>query len=135
MPTVTLSRAETIIEAALAEAARRDLAVSAAVVDAGGHLVAFRRMDGAEIAGPTLAVDKAYTAVALSSTTADLALETQPGRPLYGIQANGGGRFVIFGGGVPLRDGDAIVGGVGISGAADPADDDACARAGAAAFS
>ncbi|GMA96236.1 hypothetical protein GCM10025881_30600 [Pseudolysinimonas kribbensis] len=79
MPVVTLARAEAILDAALAEAARHDLAVSAAVVDAGGHLVAFRRMDGAEIAGPALAVDKAYTAIALSGSTADLAAEAQPG--------------------------------------------------------
>ena len=41
--------------------------VSVAVVDAGGHLVAFTRMDGAEIAGPVLARDKAFTAVPLWS--------------------------------------------------------------------
>ncbi|GAA2089029.1 hypothetical protein GCM10009840_29320 [Pseudolysinimonas kribbensis] len=134
MPVVTLARAEAILDAALAEAARHDLAVSAAVVDAGGHLVAFRRMDGAEIAGPALAVDKAYTAIALSGSTADLAAEAQPGGALFGIQSTGGGRFVVFGGGVPVRDGDLIVGGVGVSGAPDPAVDDACARAGAAAF-
>lgn len=134
MPAVTLARAQAVIDAALAAAADRDLAVSAAVVDAGGHLVAFRRMDGAEIAGPVLAVDKAYTAVALSGSTAELAPEVQPGGPLFGIQSAGGGRFVVIGGGVPLRDGDLIVGGVGVSGAPDPAVDDACARAGAAAF-
>jgi uncharacterized protein GlcG (DUF336 family) len=135
VPAVTLARADAMIDAVLAEAARRDLALSAAVVDAGGHLVAFRRMDGAEIAGPALAIDKAYTAVALSGSTADLAADAQPGGALFGIQSTGGGRFVVFGGGVPLRDGDAVVGGVGVSGAPDPALDDACARAGAAAFS
>ncbi|MDQ1586581.1 MAG: hypothetical protein QOH80_1946, partial [Actinomycetota bacterium] len=61
---ITLALAARMTAAALAEAAAVGAKVSAAVVDAGGHLVHFQRMDGAEIAGPTLAVDKAYTAVA-----------------------------------------------------------------------
>lgn len=105
-----------LIETAHSEAAARQAKISAAVVDAGGHLIAFARMDGAEIAGPTLAIDKAYTAVAQSVSTQDLGRLAAPGGELYGIQANGGGRYVIFGGGIPLRvDGD-IVGAVGVSG-------------------
>jgi uncharacterized protein GlcG (DUF336 family) len=130
---VDLAAAQRILDAAHAEAARRSILVSAAVVDAGGHLVAFARMDGAEIAGPVLAVDKAYTAVANSTSTADLAVLAAPGGELFGLHANGGGRFVIFGGGVPIASGGRVVGGVGVSGAS-AADDDACARAGRAAI-
>lgn len=122
-----------IVAAAHAEAARRGVTVSAAVVDAGGNLVAFARMDGAEIAGPVLAVDKAYTAVANRIATSELARLAAPGGELYGLQANGGGRFVIFGGGVPVRVDGEVVGGVGVSGAS-AADDEACAVAGMAAF-
>lgn len=100
---MTLELAHELVSAALAEATRREVLVSAAVVDGGGHLVAFGRMDDAEIAGPTLAVDKAYTAVANRISTAELALLAAPGGELYGLQSNGGGRFVIFGGGVPLH--------------------------------
>ena len=57
-----LDLAERMTHAACAAAAGAGCLVSAAVVDAGGHLVAFRRMDGAEFAGATVAVDKAYTA-------------------------------------------------------------------------
>ena len=127
--TVDLAAGLRIVAAVHAEAARRSVVVSAAVVDAGGHLVAFGRMDGAEIAGPVLAVDKAYTAVANRIATSELAVLAAPGGELFGIHANGGGRFVIFGGGVPiLADGD-VVGGIGVSGAS-TADDEACALAG-----
>jgi uncharacterized protein GlcG (DUF336 family) len=90
-------------------------------------------MDGAEIAGPVLAVDKAYTATANSISTAELAVLAAPGGELFGLHANGNGRFVIFGGGVPIVVDDTVIGGVGVSGAA-VSDDCACADAAAAAF-
>jgi uncharacterized protein GlcG (DUF336 family) len=55
---ITLALAARMTAAAIEQAAEVGALVSAAVVDAGGHLVHFQRMDGAEIAGPTLAVDK-----------------------------------------------------------------------------
>jgi uncharacterized protein GlcG (DUF336 family) len=130
--TVDLATALKMVAAAHSEAVRRTVLVSAAVVDAGGHLVAFGRMDGAEIAGPVLAVDKAYTAVANRVATSELATLAAPGGELFGIHANGGGRFVIFGGGVPIVVDGTVVGAIGVSGAS-AADDDACARAGVAA--
>ena len=132
--TVDLATALRMIAAAHAEAERRSILVSAAVVDAGGHLIAFGRMDGAEIAGPVLAVDKAYTAVASRIATSELATLAAPGGELFGLHANGGGRFVIFGGGVPIAIEGVIVGGVGVSGAS-AAEDEACALAGMAVVS
>jgi uncharacterized protein GlcG (DUF336 family) len=129
--TVELATAMRIVEGAHAEAARRSVAVSAAVVDDGGHLIAFGRMDGAEIAGPVLAVDKAYTAVSNRISTSELAILAAPGGELFGLHANGGGRFVIFGGGVPIVVAGSVVGAVGVSGAS-TADDEACALAGLA---
>ena len=126
--TVDLATAFRMVVAAHAEAERQSILVSAAVVDAGGHLVAFGRMDGAEIAGPVLAVDKAYTAVANRTATSELAKLAAPGGELFGLHANGGGRFVIFGGGVPIVVGGIVVGGVGVSGAS-AAQDEACALA------
>src|SRR5215211_4388471 len=107
--------------------------VSAAVVDQGGHLVHFQRMDNAEIAGPTLAVDKAFTAVAHRIETAALTALTQPGAPLWGLAANGGGRYVVFGGGIPCWHDGLVVGAVGVSGAT-AEEDTECARAGVAVF-
>jgi len=125
-----LGTAQELLAAAIAAAAERELPVSAAVVDAGGNLVAFARTDGAEIAGTVLAPDKAHTAVANSAATHELALAAAPGGPLFGLHAAAHGRYVIFGGGIPLRGTDGrIAGAIGVSGAPDPADDVACAQA------
>ncbi|GAA5065786.1 uncharacterized protein GlcG (DUF336 family) [Thermocatellispora tengchongensis] len=130
---MNLELALRMCEAAIKEAARAGALVSVAVVDAGGHLVAFQRMDGAEIAGPALAPGKAYTAVAHRIATADLAPMVQPGGELYGLAADG--RYVCFGGGIPLWDGhgegERVVGGVGVSGGT-VEQDVACAEAAAA---
>jgi uncharacterized protein GlcG (DUF336 family) len=157
---ITLSLAARMTEAAVVHAAELGALVSAAVVDAGGHLVHFQRMDRAEIAGPTLAVDKAFTAVAHRVATADLTALAAPDGPLAGLQANGGGRYVVFGGGLPCWSaqhesaagalgGDAIgsgavsgdavsgdavvVGGIGVSGGTTE-QDIACAEAALAVF-
>jgi uncharacterized protein GlcG (DUF336 family) len=125
---ITLALAGRMTAAAISQAGELGALVSAAVVDAGGHLVHFQRMDGAEIAGPTLAVDKAFTAVAHRIATADLTELAVPGGPLAGLASNGGGRYVVFGGGLPCWSGDRVVAGIGVSGGT--AEEDArCARA------
>jgi uncharacterized protein GlcG (DUF336 family) len=86
-------------------------------------------MDGAEIAGPTLAVDKAYTSVAHRIETGQLAALTAPGAELAGMSSNGGGRYIAFAGGIPCWDGDRVVGGIGVSGGS-AAQDQQCAAAG-----
>jgi uncharacterized protein GlcG (DUF336 family) len=135
---ITLSLAARMTAAAVGRAAELGALVSAAVVDGGGHLVHFQRMDRAEIAGPTLAVDKAFTAVAHRIATADLTALAVPGGPLAGLHANGGGRYVVFGGGLPCwsadgRDDAVVVGGIGVSGGT-AEQDVACAEAGLAVF-
>lgn len=130
---ITASVCGSIIEAASREAVSLGARVSVAVVDAGGNLMAFARMDGAEIAGPTLAVDKAYTSVSNRVSTEELSVLAAPGGPLFGLHSNGGGRFVIFGGGIPIFEGDEVVGGIGVSGGA-VEEDVACATAGLAAY-
>lgn len=125
---VNLAAANEFCASAMAEATRQGALVSVAVVDAGGHLVAFERMDGAEIAGPTLAADKAFTAVAHRISTEELATLAAPGGELYGLAANGGGRYVIFAGGVPLWSEGRVVGGIGVSGGS-ARQDSACASA------
>ncbi|GLW11014.1 hypothetical protein Misp01_61420 [Microtetraspora sp. NBRC 13810] len=130
---MNLELALRMCEAAIKEAVRAGALVSVAVVDAGGHLVAFQRMDDAEIAGPALAPGKAYTAVAHRISTADLAQLVQPGGELYGLA--GDRRYVCFGGGIPLwsghGDGERVIGGVGVSGGT-VVQDVACAEAAAA---
>ena len=105
--------------------------VSVAVVDAGGHLIAFERMNGAEIAGPVLARDKAYTAVAHRCATAELSAAIAPGGDLVGMNSADQGRYIAFGGGVPLWSGGRVVGGVGVSGGTSEQDVAAASRAAA----
>ena len=114
---VDLELAERMTRAACAEATAHGCVVSAAVVDAGGHLVAFARMDGAEFAGATIAVDKAYTAAGNRIATLSLRDQVAPGGDLAGYYAASGGRFITFGGGVPLWDDGLVVGAIGVSGA------------------
>jgi uncharacterized protein GlcG (DUF336 family) len=130
---ITLALAARMTQAAVDRATEIGALVSAAVVDQGGHLVHFQRMDKAEIAGPTLAVDKAYTAVAHRIETAELGPLTQPGGDLWGLPANGGGRYVVFGGGVPCWHDGLVVGAVGVSGGT-AGEDVECARAGHAVY-
>ncbi len=135
---MTLSLAARMTDAALSLAAEIGAVVSAAVVDSGGHLVHFQRMDRAEIAGPTLAVDKAFTAVAHRIATGELAPLAVPGGPLAGLHANGGGRYVVFGGGLPCWSGSpaldgVVLAGIGVSGGT-AEQDVACAAAGLAVF-
>ena len=113
---VDLALALQMCEAALVHAANEGALVSVAVVDAGGHLIAFTRMDGAEIAGPVLARDKAYTAVAHRCATAELGEAVSPGGDLVGMNSADDGRYIAFGGGLPLWSDGRVVGGVGVSG-------------------
>jgi uncharacterized protein GlcG (DUF336 family) len=123
-----LDTALALCATALATATELGALVSVAVVDGGGNLVAFARMDGAEIAGPTLAVDKAYTAVAHRVDTGELGVLAAPGGPLQGLASAAGGRYICFGGGMPLWAGGRVVGGVGVSGGT-VEQDVACAKA------
>lgn len=128
---ITLDVALRLMAAARRTAEDLGIGMSIAVVDEGGNLKAFARMDDAELAGVELAKDKAYTALANSAATHELAEQAAPGGPLFGLHALVGGRYVIFGGGIPLRRDGRIVGAIGVSGGA-VEQDVACASAGVA---
>jgi len=112
---LTLEDAKRMLSAAEAKAASLGIAYNIAVVDAGGHLVAFVRQDGALIGSIDLAIDKAVTARIFNKATSDLASLAQPGKPLFGIQESNAGKVVIFGGGIPVMFDGSIVGAVGAS--------------------
>jgi uncharacterized protein GlcG (DUF336 family) len=86
-----------------------------AIVDSGGHLVAFVRQDDALIGSIDLAIDKAATARFFDKTTSQLASLAQSGKPLFGIQESNAGKVVIFGGGIPIVSRGRIIGAVGTS--------------------
>ncbi len=113
---VDLDLARRMAAAALQAAANEQALVSVAVVDGGGHLICFERMNGAEIAGPVLAVDKAYTAVAHRAGTHELTSLVGPGGPLAGMHSANQGHFICFAGGLPLWSEGRVVAGVGVSG-------------------
>jgi uncharacterized protein GlcG (DUF336 family) len=130
---LTLTAARRVVAAVEAEARTMGRAMSTAVVDAGDELVAFARMDGADLVSVRLARDKAYTALVNRMATADLAPVVQPGTEFYGYDSVAGGRMIVFAGGVPLERNGVLVGAVGVSGGS--ADEDARAvQAGVRAF-
>ncbi len=90
-----------MVSAAEAKAASFGVAYNVAVVDAGGHLLAFARQDGALIGSIELAINKAITARILEKATHDLAALAQSGKPLFGIHGSNDGKIVIFGGACP----------------------------------
>lgn len=120
---------------AAAQEKAREIAVPMVItiVDDGGNLKAMNRMDGAILASIDISQGKAFTAVACNDSTEAIAPAVQPGQSLYGLHATNGGRIVIFGGGIPLRRGDMLVGAIGVSGGS-VEEDVAVATAGARAF-
>ncbi len=113
---MTLAAARRMIAAVEAEAAALRVAMSVAVVDAGDQLVAFARMDGADLVGVQLARDKAYTALVNRMPTRDLAPLVQPGAEFYGYDSVAAGRMIVFAGGMPLERHGVLVGAIGVSG-------------------
>ncbi|RNL51918.1 heme-binding protein [Arthrobacter oryzae] len=115
LETITLQEAQQIIDAAAKKAEEIGQPMDIAVVDAGGNLKAHARMDGANIGSITIAINKAYTAIAFQCETGDLQDVTRPDGPIYGLNDAHGGRLVVFPGGIPLvRDGQ-IMGAIGVS--------------------
>ena len=121
--TVNLATALRLCEAVKTEAKRIGVNAVVCVSDRGGHPILVECMDDAYIASYDVAVNKAFTVVALKMSTMTLKPLAQPGESLYGIQFTNGGKIVIFGGGEPLTDGEgAVIGGLGVSGGSEEQD-------------
>lgn len=113
---VTLEAAEALIDRAFAHAEKIGKNVAVAVVDDGGFLIAFRRMDTANPAAAQIAVDKAYTAAVSHIATHKWQQIMQDDEPLR-IGAPGVvHRLITFGGGQPIVVDGQIVGAIGCSG-------------------
>lgn len=119
---VTLSMAKKLAEKVEKEADRIGVKAVVAIADKGGNTILAESMDDAYIASYDIAVNKAFTSVALKMSTKTLKDLAQPGQSLYGIQFTNNGRIVIFGGGVPLMHGECVVGGFGVSGGTEEED-------------
>jgi glc operon protein GlcG len=124
---ISLDRAEAAIAAAVAEAKRHDWKMNVSVVDSGGNLVAFERMDGAQLASIQIAEHKARAAATFRRETKVFEAALQGGAN-YIITLDGsiGSR-----GGIPLVENGKLIGAIGCSGGTGSQDEASC-KAGAA---
>jgi len=114
-PRLTLNDARIVLEGAEAKARQIAVDMDIAVVDDGGHLIAFVRMDNARVTSIDVAINKAFTAACARRATHEYAAVAGPGGPAFGIHTSNQGRFMIVGGGLLIFIKGVIAGGVGCS--------------------
>lgn len=135
---LTLGGARTIIAAAAEQAASMSLKMNIAVVDEGGHLLSFDRMDGARPASGYTAITKASTAATFRQPTGPLPVGTSTPDPLLNLSLQiaaqaSGGKITTLLGGLPIVVDGQVIGGVGVGGGSGEQDTQV-ARAGVQAF-
>ncbi|HUI73210.1 MAG TPA: heme-binding protein [Spirochaetia bacterium] len=114
-PKLTLDDARLVLVGAEEKARSIGVGMDIAVVDDGGHLLAFIRMDNAKITSIDVAIGKAFTAACTRKGTHEYTAVAGAGGPAFGINVSNQGRFMIMGGGLPIFIGGKIAGGVGCS--------------------
>lgn len=130
---ISLDQAQAVLAAAIKKAEDLKIAQDIAVVDAGGNLKAFARMDGAWLGSIDIAIKKARTARYFDMPTGDIGKLSQPGESLYMIEVSNGG-LITFPGGVPIKTAAGeIIGAIGSSGSI-VENDHAVSKAGAEAI-
>jgi uncharacterized protein GlcG (DUF336 family) len=112
---LTLEDAKKMMDSAINKAIEIGVDMDIAIVDDGGHLMLFTRMDNARITSINISIDKAFTAAAARKATSDYAKAVRNHGPAFGIQTSHQGRFCVVGGGLPLFVDSQIVGGIGCS--------------------
>jgi len=113
---ITLDQAHAALEAAAKKAQEIQTKMDIAIVDAGGNLKAFARMDGAWLGSIDIAIKKAKTARYFDMPTGEIGKLSQPGKPLYQIEVSNGG-LITFPGGVPIKNAQGtVIGAIGVSG-------------------
>jgi glc operon protein GlcG len=117
---ISLERAHAVINAAAAEAKKRNWKMNLAVADSGGHLVAFQRMDGAMLAAIKIAEHKARAAATFRRPTKVFEDGVQAMRLNYLLAFDD---VIASRGGIPLIDKGVIIGGIGVSGGTDSQDE------------
>jgi glc operon protein GlcG len=130
---LNLAGAEMIVAEAKKKAEELKLKVNIAVVDDGGHLLSFARMDGARPASGYTAITKAVTAATFRQETGPLPAKGEPdvllNLSLQNAAASGGGKLTTLQGGVPVVVDGQVIGAVGVGGGTGEQDADV-ARAG-----
>ncbi len=125
---ISLARAQAVIQAAMAEATRRNWKMNVAVADSGGNLVAFQRMDGAMLASIQIAQHKARAAATFRRPTKIFEDGINLMHLNYLLAFDG---VIASRGGIPLIEKGAIIGAIGCSGGTD-SQDEIVSKAGAA---
>jgi glc operon protein GlcG len=119
-PPISLDRAQAVIHAAVMEAKKRNWKMNAAVVDSGGNLVAFQRMDGAMLASIQIAEHKARAAATFRRETKQFEDGIQLMHFNYLLAFDG---IIASRGGIPLIEQGMIIGAIGCSGGTDSQDE------------
>ncbi|MEN9886253.1 MAG: hypothetical protein RL758_831 [Pseudomonadota bacterium] len=126
--TISLKAAQAAVVAAVAHAESLGIRINVAVTDASGVLLAFARMPGAFLHSIDIAVDKAYTSASFGFPTSQwMGILEHDKALLVGLPQRP--RLVVFGGGLPIREGAVLIGGIGVSGGS-AEQDEQCAHAG-----
>ncbi|MER5400425.1 heme-binding protein [Streptomyces sp. NPDC002599] len=113
---LTIEDAEILVAAARRAAEAAGVRISATVLDAGGHLLAFRRDDQAVLISGETSTRKAYTALQLDSATADLVDAVQPGGLFHTLPTALDRPLLFIAGGVPVRRDGRLIGAIGVGG-------------------
>jgi uncharacterized protein GlcG (DUF336 family) len=125
---ISLEAATRATSAAVAHAESLGIRINVAVTDSSGVLMAFARMPGAFLHSIDIAIDKAYTSASFGiPTAAFMGILEHEKALLTGLPQRP--RLVVFGGGLPIREGEVLIGGIGVSGGS-AEQDEQCARAG-----
>jgi len=116
--TVSLGHAEAqrAIEAIQQEIERRGTPVTVAVADSGGELIGLLRMDGAPLSSIVIASNKAWTAARERKSTEEVGRAARDSVDGFEMSYFGDGRYTGWGGGIPVRVNDVVVGAVAVSG-------------------
>ncbi|TXS34399.1 heme-binding protein [Streptomyces sp. ms191] len=125
---LTTQDAEVLLSAARRAAESAGVTVSVSVLDAGGHLLAFRRDDRAVLVSGETSTRKAYTALQLDSATADLVDLVKPDGPFHSLTTALDRPLLFIAGGLPVHRDGRLIGAVGVGGGA-PEQDHAFATA------
>jgi glc operon protein GlcG len=123
-PPISAQRAEAAVQAVIAESTKRGWAMNIAVVDSGGNLVTFTRMDNAQLASISIAQHKARAAAKYRRPTKAFEDAVQKAGLNYILTLDD---VIASRGGIPLVEGDKIIGAIGCSGGTGSQDEAACA--------
>ncbi|MDH7459912.1 heme-binding protein [Chitinophagaceae bacterium 26-R-25] len=118
---ITLDQAENLLAMAKGKAREIGIPMNVAILDTAGHLKSFMRMDNAFLGSIDIAIKKAKTAMLFRMNSEAVGEFLKPEIGAFGMEASSGG-LMGFAGGIPIKDGEEIVGYIGVSGGPVPMD-------------